>query len=97
MRNCQFDRNRALYYLTLRSIKDGRLNPYKKKKRSSLIKLDSLAHTTSLSKNKSNSHRSSLNRDSHQLNTPQRKGKVNLPTPRLIIDTKRPRLRLNTP
>jgi hypothetical protein len=55
-------------------------------------------HTPSLSKNKNLSHRPSLNRDSQQLiNTPQRKVKANLPAPRLVIDAKRPRLRLNTP
>lgn len=94
--NCQLNRNRALYYLTLKSIKDGRLNPYKKKKRSSIIRLDSIALTPSSSKSKAHSNRASLNRDSNQ-STPQRKVKINLPTPRLIFDTKRLRLRLSTP
>lgn len=53
--NCRLDRNRALYYLTLKKMRNNpeiALNNFKKKRRSSTIRLTSLSKTPSLSKEK---------------------------------------------
>lgn len=53
--NCKLDKNRALYYFTLKKMRNNpemTVNTFKKKRRSSMVRLASLSRTPTLSKEK---------------------------------------------
>ena len=53
--NCKLDKNRALYYLTLKKMRNNpemTVSTFKKKRRSSMVRLASLSKTPTLSKEK---------------------------------------------
>ena len=53
--NCKLDKNRALYYLTLKKMRNNpemTVSTFKKKRRSSMVRLASLSKTPTISKEK---------------------------------------------
>lgn len=79
----QFDRFNALYYLTLKSVQHSNreVSLFKKRKRSSLIKLEPISHTPTI---KGKAHNEQL----LMLKTGGMKPKESRPKPRLVIDTR---------